>query len=378
MTSRSDQATARTALPRIGVEEEFLLVDRTSRTSFGSAAAVVKRARDRLADRVGPEIFTDMVETRTRPVADLAGLRAELTELRAGVAGAADEAGCLALASGTAPLAPRGGQELTDEARYRRIADRYGPLVTAVSGIGVCGCHVHLEVADREEAVRLSNRLRPWLPALQSLAANSPFHCGRDSGYASWRFMRWAQLPGAGPAPLLADAAEYDLLVDRLVGSGMLVDRRTVYWHCRPNEHWPTLEVRVADVCAGLDTVLLLAGLLRGLAAALLTEVRQGVPAPEISDALLRAAHWRSARDGLAGHGLDPLSGTPRPAVELVKDLLAKAAPALAAAGEIDLVRELWARQRVAGCGAARQRAVFARRGRLADVVDEVALRADA
>ncbi|MFG2875566.1 glutamate--cysteine ligase [Streptomyces sp. NPDC048337] len=377
MTSLGAQATDRAALPRIGVEEEFLLVDRTSRTSFGAAAAVVKRARERLADRVGPEILTDMVETRTRPVGDLLGLRAELAELRAGVAAAAAEAGCLALASGTAPLAPRGGQELTDGARYRRIAERYGPLVTAVSGIGVCGCHVHLEVADREEAVRLGNQLRPWLPALQSLAANSPFHCGRDSGYASWRFMRWAQLPGAGPAPLLADAAEYDLLVDRLVGSGMLIDRRMVYWHCRPNEHCPTLEVRVADVCAEIDTVLLLAGLLRGLAAALLTEVRRGVRAPEVSDPLLRAAHWRSARDGLSGHGLDPLSGEPRPAAELVEDLLAKAAPALAAAGELDLVRELWARQRAVGCGAFRQRAVLARRGELADVVDELALRAD-
>jgi carboxylate-amine ligase len=314
------------------------------------------------------------VETSTRPARTPAQLRADLARLRARIAVAAADVGTLVIASGT-PVVPAPDRvDVTGNSRYLRMAEEFGVVVDELAG-GVCGCHVHVGVADREAAIRLANHMRPWLPVLQALAANSPFRAGQDSGYASWRAMRWAQWPGVGPPPMLADAAAYEKLVNALVGSGALLDRAMIYWYARPSEHCPTLEIRVADVNAELDTVVLLATLVRGLAGTLLGWIDAGAPAPEIPDPLLRAAHWKAARDGLEGCGVDPSTGRSRPAAELVDLLVARAAPGLRAAGDLEMVGDLLGRLHAGGGGAARQRAAYRRRGDLHDVVDAVTVR---
>ncbi|MFI9274440.1 glutamate--cysteine ligase [Kitasatospora sp. NPDC052896] len=358
----------------LGVEEEFFLADHASRALTACAPVVVKRARDLLGDGVTVELFPTMVEIRTRPVLTLTELAAELRRVRAGVVAAAREAGCRVVASGTILLPPPVLPEVSEQDRYLRLAAQFAPLVVGDQGAAVCGCHIHLGVADRDEAVRLAGHLRPWLPTLQALAANSPYFRGRDSGYASWRVMRWGNWPEAGPTPLVPDAAAYDALVDTLVRSRMLIDRRMVYWYARPSEHVPTLEIRVADVNSDPDTVLLLAGLLRGLAVVLLAEIRRGVAAPVLVEPVLRAAHWLAAKDGLCGSALDPVTGTLLPADEAVERLMDRAAPGLAAAGDEQRVAELWERLRATGDGATRQRAAFRWRGELRDVVDLLTL----
>ncbi|WP_078871233.1 carboxylate-amine ligase [Streptomyces caatingaensis] len=371
---RGERAYA--AVPTFGVEEEFYLVDRETRATVARAPDVIKHAGDRLGDRIGPELFTTTVETRTRPVATLDEMRRELRGLREGLGAAADEAGCRVVASGTPVIPFRGPLEIVeDEPRYRQLADSYGPFVSDDRNTGACACHVHVAVSGREEAVQLCNHLRPWLPALQALAANSPFQSGRDSGFASWRALHFGRWPHVGPTPPFRDAVAYDALVDTLVASGMLQDRKHVYWYARPSEHWPTLEIRVPDVNAELDTVLLVAVLARGLVGVLLDDVRRGAAAPAVADPLLRAAHWRAARDGLRGSGVDPLTGRLWPAPDLVDRLVERAAPALEAAGELRFARSAWHRLRASGGGAARQRAAYARRGDLRDVVDALTVR---
>ncbi|BFV58563.1 glutamate--cysteine ligase [Kitasatospora sp. CMC57] len=362
-------------VPTIGVEEEFLLADRHSRAAVGAAPAVLKTGAELLGDQVGCELFPTMVETRTVPVRTLDELHGELLRLRAGVAAAAEQADCRAVASGTMVIPSATRLDVSDQERYRRMVTEYGPLIHGDQGAGVAGCHIHVGVPDRESAVQLANHLRPWLPTLQAIAANSPFHDGRDTGYAGWRTLRWAQFPGAGPTPLLADAAAYDALLDRLVGTGLLLDRRMAYWHARPSERFPTVEIRVCDVNADPGVVVLLAGLARALAAVLLTEAARGVRPPDTPDALLRAAHWRAARDGLTGAGVDLSTGTPIPAVELVERLLRKIAPGLAAAGDAATVHRLWTELcSHGGGGAERQRTAYRRRYDLRDVVDAVTL----
>lgn len=335
---------------------------------------VLKNAGDVLGDQVQAELFPTQVETCTRPVRTLDELRKDLVRLRSAVAAAAAESGCLVVASGTAVVPASGPFEVTGSSRYLRMAAEFG-AVTDELGSGVCGCHVHVAVSCRDEAVRLGNHVRLWLPTVGALAANSPFRNGSDSGYASWRAMSWSQWPGVGPAPMLPDAAAYDALVDSLIASGFMLDRGGIYWYARPSEHCPTLEVRVADVNCDLDIVVLVAALVRGLVAVLLAAVRMEESAPAVPDRLLQAAHWRAARDGLAGLGVDLATGRTRPAVELVEALIDRAAPGLEAAGDLDTVRGLWQRVRAQRGGAARQRAVYRRRGDLRDVVDAVTVR---
>ncbi|MER7769478.1 glutamate--cysteine ligase [Kitasatospora sp. NPDC096140] len=359
------------ALPTVGVEEEFLLVDRRTRLPAERAPQVIADAAGELGEQVQAEFFPVQVEVCTRPATRLDELAADLVHLRAVVAAAAAEAGCLLVASGTPVLSnPRPGR-VTDDPRYREMAARYRSVVDGYGG-ALCGCHVHVGTVSRGRALALANHLRPWLPVVQALTVNSPFAEGRDSGFASWRSVRWARWPTVGPAPVL-DEEQYESVVAALVRSGVLLDRRMVYWYARPSEHVPTLEVRVADVNADLRTVLLLAALLRGLTTVLLDEIDEGRPAPACPAGLVRDAHWQAARTGVAGDGIDPLTGRLTPMAALADRLLERAAPGLAAAGDLTAVETALGRIHRRGTGADRQRRALRRHGRLTAVVDELA-----
>ncbi|MFE2553697.1 glutamate-cysteine ligase family protein [Streptomyces sp. NPDC059355] len=298
-------------------------------------------------------------------------MRSELALLRRVMAEAAAGEGCLLVATGTPAVPPGRPPTVTPGERYERMAARWSSLVGGYDGM-VCGCHIHVGVTGHAQALALANHMRPWLPTLQAIAANSPFSLGRDTGWASHRSVEWARWPGVGPAPLL-DEVGYERLAGHLVRSGTLLDRRMIYWHARPSEHVPTLEIRVCDVNADLDVVVLLTALVRGLATALLPDVDNGRPPLALPDGCLHAAHAHAAHRGLIGEGLDPVRGEHVPAVLLAERLLERAAPGLAATGDLDLVAELFDRLRRSGGGAARQRAAHVRRGRLTDVVGELA-----
>lgn len=259
------------------------------------------------------------------------------------MAEAAAGEGCLLVATGTPAVPPGRPLTVTPGERYERMAARWSSLVGGYDGM-VCGCHIHVGVTGHAQALALANHMRPWLPTLQAIAANSPFSLGRDTGWASRRSVEWARWPGVGPAPLL-DEAGYERLAGHLVRTGTLLDRRMIYWHARPSEHIPTLEIRVCDVNADLDVVVLLTALVRGPATSLLPDIGNGRPpglpircppsrSPEVAEP-------RGARTGCQ-RGPGPHGGVVRP------------------------VAALWG-------GAASQRTAHLRRGRLTDVVGELA-----
>lgn len=359
--------------PRLtmGVEEEFLLVDRVSRTPVGRGPRVIAAVAPLLGARVEREFYTAQVEVHTNPTDSAATLRAELAWMRREVALAAAAHGCLLLAVGTPVIPPERPLAVTPGDRYRDMAVRFASVLGARDQL-VNGCHIHIGVASRAQALALANGMRPWLPVLQAIGANSPFNRGRDSGYASWRSVHHARWPTVGPAPLLDEPA-YERLADSLIRSGPLLDRKMIYWYARPSEHVPTLEVRVPDANADLDTVTLLAVLVRGLAATLRTEIADTGPEPFPESARIYGAHRLAALNGLTGDGLDPFSGESLPAWRLVARLRDRAAPGLDASGDLTLVDDLLDHLRATGGGAARQRAARTRRGRLGDVVDSLA-----
>lgn len=154
--------------------------------------------------------------------------------------------------------------------------------------------------------------------------------------------------------------------------TGVLLDRRMIYWYARPSEHVPMLEIRVCDVNADLDVVQLLTALVRGLATTLLLDIGDGRPPPDVPAQGLHTAHRLAARYGSAGEGLDSLRGEYVPALTLAERLPSRTAPGLAAVGDLGLAEELLHRVRSSGGGSARQRAAYLRRGRLGDVVGDL------
>ncbi|WP_308249851.1 carboxylate-amine ligase [Sphaerisporangium fuscum] len=351
------------------MEEEYLVVDPVTREVAPEAAAVVEAASGELGARVCTEITRFQVEAKTDPCAGIGDLEAQLRAMRAVVAEAARRQGLAVVASGTPVLGDAVPPPITDHPRYGVGIANYRSLHDEQS---ICAGHVHVHLPDRERAVLVSNHLRPWLPVLIALMANSPFWTGRDTGYAGWRTLTWGKWPVAGPPPYFASLAEYDELIAALTESGALVDPGTIFWDVRPSAHLPTLEVRVTDVPATAGESALLAAVIRALVVESLERVERGDPGPELSAERLRVAYWRAARDGLDGHGVDPLTGRLLPADDLLATLLGHIGPALEETGDLDLVTRRLARLRAGGTGAARQRAAYERRGRPEDVVDHL------
>ncbi len=355
-----------TDVPRVGVEEEFFLVTAETGEIAPRATQVMAEIGSGPRGLVQREFTTCQIEIASTPHLDLRLLRREMAESRAWVAAAARRTGCRLIASGTVPFASAGHPALTDDPRYLRMAGEYGAVAR---GESCCGCHVHVEVPDREEAVQVCNHLRPWLPILLALTANSPFACGGDSGYASWRAMALTRWPSVGFPPYLRSADDYEATLAVLLESGVIMDRAMVYWLVRPSDHVPTVEIRVADVCATVQETVLLAAVVRALVARALRDIRAGLPAPSQSDTLLHAAYWRAARDGLEGWGLEVNSARLAPAWQLADDLLRHIRQTLFTAGDLAMVTRQLARLRRVGSGAARQRAAYARRRDPHDVI---------
>ncbi|MFI6448576.1 glutamate--cysteine ligase [Kitasatospora sp. NPDC050543] len=355
---------------RFGVEEEFLLIDAVGRRSAARADQVVADAKQVLDERAQSEFYASQVEGCTPPVTTASQLRAELIAMRRALVAAAARAGCSLLASGSAVLPSAHPLPVTDADRYRRIARHVGPVADQLGG-EMCGCHVHIGDLTRGEALAVGNRLRPWLPVLQAISTNSPFCEGQDSALASSRSVQYGRWPTVGPAPVL-DEEQYERTAEELLSSGVLLDRRMIYWFSRPSEHLPTIEVRIADVNADVNVPVLLASLIRALVHVLLPEARAGAPYPAVARETLCAAHRQAARVGLRGAGLDPVSGNYRPMSDLFARLLDRAAPGLEAAGDLPMANALVERLLKHGTGADRQRAALDRDGSLPAVVDRL------
>jgi glutamate---cysteine ligase / carboxylate-amine ligase len=355
--------------PTMGVEEEFLLADPSTGEPVALTRAVAELAGRRGVD-LQLELTSCQVETTSSVAATSAELAAELRRLRRIAAESAATAGAQLLAVALPPTLPH-QFPVTDTPRYRKIAERFGMMAHEQ---GVSGCHVHVSVANRDVAVAASNRLRPWLPLLLALTANSAVYRNADTGHASWRSVLWARWPSAGPPPHFESADEYDAMVEMMLGAGAMLDDGMVYWDVRPSANYPTVEVRVADVPATVGETVLLACLVRALVMTELDDERRGQPGIPLTPHALKAAYWRAARDGLAGSAIDLAeSHAPVPVVELLEGLLARVAPALQAVGDYATVRRELDRVLAEGNGAMRQQSAWRRRNAVSDVVDEAA-----
>jgi glutamate---cysteine ligase / carboxylate-amine ligase len=345
-----------TTHPTFGVEEEFLLVDPDSGDPAPLNRAVAEHASRSDVD-LQLELTSCQVETASNVATSTTELRSELLRLRRVAADSATAAGARLLAVSLPPTVPH-EFPITDKPRYNEIAERFGMIAHEQ---GISGCHVHVAVPDREKAVKVSNRLRPWLPSLLALTANSAIYRVADTGYASWRSVLWARWPSAGPPPHFDSLEDYDATVRMMLDEGAMLDDGMVYWDVRPSANYPTVELRVADVPATVAETVLLATLARALVMTALEDERRGEPFDTPTPHQLRVAYWKAARYGLVG------------SAELLTELIERVTPALDAVGDLAMVRSEFGRLLTEGNGAMRQQRAWARRNDVADVIEEAA-----
>src|SRR4051794_14909466 len=243
-------------VPTVGVEEEFLVVD--PRGGLRTDADVLLRK----VDPAEHELRTAMVETGSAVCPDLQAVEKELTARRAELVAAAEAVEAKVLATASHPLDEPDPVPVTRDERYQRMAEQYG--ATAYDTL-VCGCHVHVAVPDRDAGVHVLDRIRPWLACLLALSSNSPFWRGADTSYDAWRPQVWKRWPTAGPTEVFGSLERYEQLARELQATGAALDEGMPYYDARVSRQFPTVGVRVADVCRPPEDAVLVAGLARGL-----------------------------------------------------------------------------------------------------------------
>ncbi|MEA2901487.1 MAG: glutamate---cysteine ligase / carboxylate-amine ligase [Actinomycetota bacterium] len=354
----------------IGVEEEFFLVDVETRQLRPVAGDVLPGAAPAGGGEIGPELQQCQIETGTGICRTLDEVADEVGGLRRTASAAAAEIGCAIASSGTHALGfDAESSRVTPKPAYLRLEREYR-MVTHEQL--VCGCHVHIGIADPEVAIQVANRVRTWLPTLLALSGNSPFWKGVDSGYASFRTEVWQRWPMSGTPGTFRSRADYDDLVQSLLAVDAIDDPARIYWDVRPSAKFDTIEFRVADANLLVDESVMTAGLVRGIVVACHRQMVDGEEWADPRAEVRRAAMWRAARFGLEGPLVDLEGCRSRPAADMVDRLLAFVRPALVDLGDWERVRALVAQVVDGGTGAVRQRRAFQRRHRLEDVVDLV------
>ncbi|MGQ4355530.1 glutamate--cysteine ligase [Streptomyces drozdowiczii] len=356
----------------VGVEEELLLVHEQSGDPQALSTALLALAERRAeGDSVfESELHRQQVEFATEPRADMRELADEILRWRAEAARSAAEAGrsVAALATSPLPVSPTIGEG----ERYRWLADKFG--LTTQEQL-TCGCHVHVSVESDEEGVAVLDRIRPWLAVLLALSANSPFWQGQDTTYGSYRSRVWGRWPSSGPVEVFGSARRYHDEVQSLVDTGVLRDKGMIYFDARLSHRYPTVEIRVADVCLEPADAALLATLARGLVETAARAWRAGDPPEPYGVGLLRMADWQAGRSGLEGPLLHPATMRPAPAPDVVRALLAHVRDALEDSGDLTAAEEGIEQVLKRGTGARIQRDALERTGSLRDAVAECVTR---
>lgn len=308
---------------------------------------------DGVQGEVEQELFLQQIEVSTPPVESVSALMGEIRRGREKLATAAEAAGAAVVAV-PAPVLVDPQEDVTPKPRYQRIFDEFGEISRQSLA---CAMHVHIDVHSDDEAVAVIDRIRPWLPVLTAVSANSPYWRGRDTGYASWRTQTWTRWPSNGAREAFGDYRTYRWTTQKMIDWGAALDPAMVYFDVRLSEKYPTVEVRVADVCTEVEDAALVAALARALVTTAAAG-RYDSDAAWRSD-LLRVAAWRASRHGLSNELVHPETLDLAPVREVLEGLVAFVGESLDETDDREFVLDAFEHVLARGNGASRQRSVY-------------------
>ena len=356
----------------IGIEEEYLLVDGETRDLVQDPPdSLMEGAVRRLDAQVGHEFLRSQIEVGTRICSNIQEAREDLARLRKAVSEVAGEHGLAMIAASTHPFAEWGDQLTTDNERYHVLAQ---DLQAVVRRLVICGMHVHVGIGNDDLRIDLMNQVSYFVPHLLALSASSPFWHGRDTGLKSYRMSVFKALPRTGLPEQFSSWSEYRRHVDVLVEAGLIEDATKLWWDIRPSERYPTLELRISDVCTTIDDGITVAALYLSLLHMLYRRRRLNQRWRTYADMLVEENIWRAQRYGVEGSLMDFGIGELIPYGELIDELIelvSRDADELGCTAEVEHAREIVAR----GTSADRQLQVF-REAQAAGADHEEALRA--
>jgi glutamate---cysteine ligase / carboxylate-amine ligase len=281
----------------VGVEEEYLLVDRQSRDLIREAPlAMLERCGEALGDQATTEFLQSQVEIGTKVCETISEARADLSWLRGTVARCAAEDGMGLIAASTHPFALWTDQKPTEKDRYLELAQ---DMQGVVRRLMICGMHVHVCVVDPDERIDLMNQVAYFLPHLLALSTSSPFWGGDDTGLASYRLAVFDNMPRTGLPGSFDSWAEYERHVNMLVRTGVIEDTSKIWLDIRPSSRFPTLEMRICDVCTRQEDAVAIAALFQCLIHMLHRLRRMNQRWRTYAQMLVAENRWRAQRYGI-------------------------------------------------------------------------------
>lgn len=339
----------------LGIEEEYLLVDRDSLTLAEAPEGLMEACAADLEGQVSPEFLRCQIEIGTKVCADIGAARDDLKRLRATVAQHAARYNLAPIAASCHPSADWKDQHHTRRGRYDDLSRDLGGVAQRLL---ICGCHVHVGLTDNPMRADLMRQMSYFLPHLLAFSTSSPFWQGRDTGMASYRISVFDNLPRTGLPPDFESWQDFERSVQVLTDLGVIEDSSKIWWDLRPSARFPTLETRIMDVQPRLEDTLTLAALNQCLLR-MLWRLRVRNQRWRIYDRFLIAENrWRAQRYGVAEGLIDFGAGKIVPFPELARDLFAlleEDAGVLRCTPELERLRQI-AEQ---GTAATRQRQVW-------------------
>jgi carboxylate-amine ligase len=342
----------------LGLEEEYLLVDPISRDLVAAPPeGFMARCQERLAGRATHELLQAQVEVETTVCPDVGEVRRQLSELRATVALTAREFGMAMIAASTHPFANWRSQRRVDKERYNILVRDMAALAERMV---ICGMHIHTGIEDEELRIDLMNQATYFLPHLLALSTSSPFWEGHATGLKAYRPTIFGDLPRSGLPEYFTSADEWRQMLHQLHQTGLCDDATKIWWDLRPSIKFPTLEMRICDICTRLEDTIAITALWQSILATLY-RLREGNQTwRRYRRTLVEENKWLAQRYGISGALADYGALTQKPFALLLEELILLVRPEAERLGCLDEV--LKARHIVErGTSADRQLAVYAK-----------------
>ncbi len=361
----------------IGIEEEYLLVDKETRDLAPEPPpALLAKCEEALRGQVSPEFLRSQIEVGTRVCRSVQEARDELVHLRSTLGRIAGEFGLAPIASSTHPFAQWQSQHHTDKERYNVLAK---DLQHVARRLVICGMHVHVGIEDDDLRIDLLGQAPYFLPHLLALSTSSPFWQGTQTGLKSYRLSVFDELPRTGLPHNFSSYSEYARTIELLVSAGLIEDATKIWWDMRPSARFPTLEMRITDVCPLIEDAIAIAALYQCILRLLYRLRRQNQRWRHYPPFLIRENRWRAQRYGVEQGMVDFGKGAIVPFSHLLEelfDLVAEDAAYFGCSAEVAHARTILQRGTSADRQLARYEAVKALGGTeeaaLIAVVDEI------
>jgi carboxylate-amine ligase len=323
----------------IGVEEEYFVVDRSTRDLVADLPeAVLARLESPPVGMTSPEFLRSQIEIGTPVSANVTELAEYLAVMRRFVSDTVEEHGMAIISASTHPFAVWGDQQFTDKERYRLLADA---LQGVVRRLLICGMHVHVEIADKDLRIDLMNQVSYFLPHILALSGSSPFWHGNDTGLKSYRPAVFRALPRTGIPDDFSDWSDYQRHVDVLVTTGVIEDSTKLWWDIRPSARYPTLEMRSSDICTRYEDAISIAALYQALLAMLYERRLNNQRWRVYSRMLIAENSWRAQRYGVEESLIDFGRGELVAMADLAEELIELVGDAAASLGSLDSVMRI-------------------------------------